>query len=131
LFYNETGRRQYLDLGWESSRLFVAPNSLDQRPIEAERQAWLADPSRRVRFRRDHDLDTGPVVLFVSRLDALRRVDLLLRAAHALGGRYPSLRVVLVGTGPAEPSLRALAGELGLSDRVKFVGACYDESELA
>lgn len=131
LFYNETGRRMYRDLGWDASRLFVALNSLDQTPIRSARAEWLADPDRLARFRREQRLDDGPVVLFASRLDGARRADLLLQAAQRLRHDHPRLQVVVIGTGPAEADLRAQAAALGLAEHVRFIGACYDERELA
>ncbi|MFN2433249.1 MAG: glycosyltransferase family 4 protein [Gemmatimonadota bacterium] len=58
-------------------------------------------------------------VLFVGRLVARKGVANLLRAA-ALPGR--SFRVEVVGFGPEERPLRALATELRLGDRVEFAG---------
>ena len=60
-----------------------------------------------------------PFVLSVGRLEAIKRVDLLLRAlAVSRGG----LRCVIAGTGPEETGLRALAKDLGVDRRVEFAG---------
>lgn len=131
LFYNETGAARYRAMGIPARRIFVAPNSIDQAPIQQARQAWLADPQRLAAFRREHHLEPGPVLLFVSRLDAQRRVDLLLQAARQLLPDYPSLQVVIIGSGPNEPELRSLAGSLGLTGNVQFRGAIYEEMKLA
>lgn len=61
----------------------------------------------------------GDYILSVGRLDKLKRVDSLLRAmAHTSAG----IRCKIVGTGPEETGLKALAGELGLEERVEFLG---------
>ncbi len=57
-------------------------------------------------------------ILFVGRLWKHKRVDLIVRALSLL----PRGELVVVGEGPEKPSLRGLARDLGLSDRVKFVG---------
>jgi glycosyltransferase involved in cell wall biosynthesis len=44
--------------------------------------------------------------------------------------RVPAVWLVLVGEGELEPSLRARAAELGLSDRVRFLGWRADAPEL-
>jgi glycosyltransferase involved in cell wall biosynthesis len=63
--------------------------------------------------------------LAVGRLQPLKRVDLLLRAAAQSGG----WSVRLAGVGPQEAELRGLADELGLGDRVEFLGE-LDTDEL-
>ena len=122
-----TGRR-----AWTPGRIFVALNALDQAPIQAARERWLADPERLERFRREHRLDAGPRVLFVSRLGPANRLDLLVDAAASLQGRHPGLQLLIVGNGNEERQrLEALAQERGFSDRVRFLGAVYGEDELA
>lgn len=67
-------------------------------------------------------------VFAVSRLHPLKRLDLLVKAmAHV---KSPDLRAVIAGTGEEEPSLKKLAGELGVSGRIDFVGRISDEQLL-
>ena len=61
-------------------------------------------------------------VLYVGRLLAHKRVDVLLRAARIMRRRSPGLRLVIVGDGPELPSLVALAETLGLANAVSFLG---------
>jgi len=61
-------------------------------------------------------------VLFVGRLYRRKRVDVLLRAAVALGGRIPGLEVRIVGNGPCAPMLHWLARELKLEQTVVWLG---------
>jgi glycosyltransferase involved in cell wall biosynthesis len=69
----------------------------------------------------------GGGVLFVGRLVRRKGVDGLIRAAAAARRPY---RVTIVGFGPEEAALRALAGELGVAARVEFTGR-VDDAELA
>src|SRR5215813_895614 len=65
----------------------------------------------------------GDYALSVGRLDSWKRADLVVRSlAHA--GRA---RLVLLGQGPEEDRLRALARELGVADRLTFVPSVDDE----
>lgn len=68
------------------------------------------------------------LVVVTARLVEKKGLDLLLRAAGALRGGVPSLRVEIIGDGPERASLEALAEQLGVSDVVSFRGALpYDE----
>ena len=132
LFYNQSAAQHHIDLGFPDDRVFVAPNSLDQAPIQAARERWLSDPDRLTAFRREHDLIDRPVILFVSRLDANNGLDLLLSAVDRLRSRHPRLAVVVVGKGESEQSrLTSLADKLGLDETVRFAGAIYEEDQLA
>jgi glycosyltransferase involved in cell wall biosynthesis len=59
-----------------------------------------------------------PVVLTLARLDAQKGLDHLL-AATAL---VPNATFIVAGDGPRRDQLEALARELGVADRVRFVG---------
>ena len=62
--------------------------------------------------------EKAPVVGAVARLVGQKRLDLLLRAV----ARLDAVRCVLAGDGPERDALTRLAGQLGISDRVHFVG---------
>lgn len=60
-------------------------------------------------------------VVFVGELRRLKGVDVLLRALALVSAKQP-VRAVIVGGGPDEANFRSLAGELGLAERVTFLG---------
>lgn len=62
----------------------------------------------------------GPRILTVGNLKAVKNHPLLLRAFAALP--RGDARLMLLGRGDEEAALRALAGELGIADRVIFAG---------
>jgi glycosyltransferase involved in cell wall biosynthesis len=70
---------------------------------------------------------SGDTVLWVGRLEEWKRPGLLVGALpHA-----PEARAVFVGRGPAAERLVALAAELGVADRVRFVPEVDDEELLS
>ena len=71
-------------------------------------------------------LGDAPVILTVARLVPHKGQDVGIRAVAALAREIPGLRYLLVGEGHDEPRLRALAGELGVTDRVIFAGPLGD-----
>jgi phosphatidyl-myo-inositol dimannoside synthase len=83
----------------------------------------------------------GQVILTVGRCVATERykgTDKLIRAIAQLGARLPRLHLVAVGGGDDLPRLRQIATELGISDRVHFLGdlsreelaACYAKADI-
>jgi glycosyltransferase involved in cell wall biosynthesis len=66
----------------------------------------------------------GDYVLVVSRLNVMKRVDLLVRA---MAQAQSDARCLVVGTGPEEETLRKLARKLGAADRVEFLGYVADD----
>jgi len=66
----------------------------------------------------------GDYVLSVGRLESVKRADLLIKAmAHV----DRPLSLVLAGDGTERQNLEALAGRLGVGDRVRFLGAVPDD----
>jgi glycosyltransferase involved in cell wall biosynthesis len=74
--------------------------------------------------------DTHMVIGTVGNFTAKKDQKVLLRAAAVLLPRLTSLRIVLVGTGPLEESLRQLAEHLGLTNHVLFAGSRGDVPEI-
>jgi glycosyltransferase involved in cell wall biosynthesis len=84
-----------------------------------DRQAYSPGPAGQ-RIRDRYGLRPGrPLILSVGRLSPEKRADVLLDAAARLTG---DAQVAIAGTGPDEGALRARAGRLGLSGRVRFLG---------
>jgi glycosyltransferase involved in cell wall biosynthesis len=69
-------------------------------------------------------------LLFVGRLVYAKGVDILLRAMRALVDQRPQTRLTIIGSGPEQEKLQALAVSLGLAEVVEFLGAKWGE-ELA
>lgn len=65
-----------------------------------------------------------PIVLFVGRLVYYKGLDILLKAMSGINAR-----LVIIGTGPLENNLKELALNLGILDRVCFLGR-IEETEL-
>ncbi|MCC7008725.1 MAG: glycosyltransferase family 4 protein [Acidobacteria bacterium] len=65
----------------------------------------------------------GSYLLSVGRLEAVKRVDLAVRAVAAVPG--VSLRIA--GTGTNRPELERLVEQLGVGDRVRFLGEVSDK----
>jgi len=112
--YSARGAEQYAALGYPADRIFVAPNATAPAPT----------------FRmpvRANGFDGHPVVLYVGRLQARKRLNDLIRACAALSGSLQP-KLVVVGDGPERKALESLAGQIYPS--TEFPGAKFG-AELA
>lgn len=107
-------------MGSEFRRSSVAPNCLDLTALPGSK----SPPAGRVGGRV-----AAPYLLHISRLHPENGLALMLEAMAQQGAA--ELRLVVIGSGPDEARLRALAERLALADRVEFVGAEYDEYRIA
>jgi len=64
----------------------------------------------------------APLLLSVGNLIPIKGHDLVIRALAALASEFPALALEIVGEGPEGPRLRALAKELQVANRVRFLG---------
>lgn len=110
-------RTLVVDDGVARERVAVVPNFVEDAAF-----ADLSDADRRA-VRDAWGFPSGsPVVGCVARLRPEKGQAVLLRAAARLIERFPTMVVALVGDGPEETRLRALATELGIAGRVCFAG---------
>lgn len=110
------------------TRLFALSKTVQERLMK-----WGGIPSE-VLYppppRRDYRTDSYDNVIFtVSRLHPLKRVSLLLKAMKHV--KSQSVRVVVAGTGEEDEALRQLAGELGVAERVQFLGRIDEQTLLS
>jgi glycosyltransferase involved in cell wall biosynthesis len=106
--YSQRGADEYAALGFPRGKIFVAYNSVSAPPSSIpERRPATVD-----RF----------TILFVGRLQARKRIDMLLRACARLGSNP---RLVIVGDGPERQSIESLAREIYPS--AEFVGARHGD----
>jgi colanic acid/amylovoran biosynthesis glycosyltransferase len=95
-------------LGCPASLLRRVPLSVDPNASEEPR------PER----------DPGRVrLLTVARLVEKKGIEHALRAVALVKDELPTLRYDVIGEGPLRPTLEALASTLGISERVRFLGA--------
>ena len=107
----------------------VSKRFVQSETIRARLQRWnhldaevLHPPAPPRNYRCD---GYGDYLFFASRLDPLKRADLVLRAMAAPAAQ--NVRCVIGGEGSLRPSLEALARELGLDSRATFVGRLDDD----
>ncbi|MBI0535981.1 glycosyltransferase family 1 protein [Roseomonas sp. KE2513] len=73
----------------------------------------------------------GPLLLTVARLEPRKGIDAVIGALPELAVRYPGLRYAVAGEGADRARLSALAREMGVEERVRFLGRVDDATRAA
>ncbi len=90
------------------------PTGLNMAEFEDFDSLWL---NSKYNIPQDHT-----VLLFVGRLGKEKNLDFLMRCFHRVLRKIPKVALVLVGSGPEEQGLRAMADNLGITRQVIFTG---------
>jgi len=95
-----------------AEKLAVVANGVDVK-------RWRPDAQMRAGVRRELGLDGAFLWLAAGRLDPVKNYPTLLRA---MANVPEPVRLMVAGAGPLESELRQMARDLGLEQRVRFLG---------
>jgi glycosyltransferase involved in cell wall biosynthesis len=104
-----------LKRGIPANKITVIPNAVD---LSQFRFTATADPE----LVQKYGLTRGSTLGFAGSFYAYEGLDILLRAMPLVMRAVPQARLLLLGGGPQEAGLRALAARLGLDRVVHFTG---------
>jgi len=93
----------------------IAPIAFPPRPLARQRLGLAAD---------------CVVAGFVGRLVDQKAPDVLIKALAGVARTAPRCRLIIVGAGPLEGELRALADRQGVADRILWLGECDGKAIL-
>jgi glycosyltransferase involved in cell wall biosynthesis len=128
MFYGHMAKTIAIHEGFDPTRIHVIYNSVDYEAQKCERARISHADLVVIRTQLFGDTET-PIAICTTRLNQVRRLDLLIEALAELKGRGRRVNLLLVGDGPERANLEAQAESLGVT--AKFYGACYDEGKLA
>lgn len=92
------------------------------------------DKQRVELFRRTHFTNVDiPIVVFIGRLNKIKRLDMLIQVQSLLKSKYNTafFNLLIIGDGEEKQNLETQTVTLGVGNTVKFLGAIYDEAENA
>lgn len=129
LCYTETGKKWLKAHGFAKMPVFATGNTIDQAPIKAAMSKW--DTQSIEAWKKEHGLSDKNLLLCCSVLRPKIRLDMAIRAlaSKPLADRNTVLAVI--GDGPAKEDCERLAEELGVTERVIWVGATRDQEVMA
>lgn len=119
-------RNQLISEGVSGERIVTIYNGLD---LERVRHTSEFNPTVLREFglpEGDHQL----VTIVANLRHPVKNHAMFLRAARTISQRVPSARFVVAGEGDLMSGLRSMAADLGLSEKVFFIGRCKSIGEL-
>jgi len=109
LAVSDVTRRELVELGVRASDVELAHNGLPPVPDFVAGTRW-----------------PDPTLVVLSRLVPHKQIDHVIRALPALAAEFPDVSLRIMGSGWWADSLQGLTEELGLQDRVTFLGHVTD-----
>ncbi|MEP0642276.1 glycosyltransferase [Parasphingorhabdus sp.] len=107
-------KQDMVELGMDGSKISVHYTGIDQDKFK---------PIDRSAAKQKLNID-GPLLITAGALIARKNQDLVIRALASI----PDAQLMLAGKGEEEQNYRALAKQLGIADRVRFLGSVpHDE----
>lgn len=105
------------------TKLYVVHNSLDYTT-----QSKIRRTLKHSTIYSDHFNNNYPTIIFIGRLTAVKKLEMIICAQKLLKEKGIDINVVIVGEGPQRESLVELVDKYCLKDMVWFFGASYDEN---
>ena len=114
-------------IGVPLAKLHVVPNGVDTSLFRVRSEEELLSVGASGTPLTTEQLNNSKLILFVGNLVPVKGPDVMLRAFAALRENEVQVaaerhRLLIIGSGPMKVSLEGLAKELGIADRVKFLG---------
>jgi PEP-CTERM/exosortase A-associated glycosyltransferase len=108
-------RSEIVGRGIPAAKVTVIPNAVN---IED----FSTDDTRDHALAQQLGIEGCQVLGFIGSFYAYEGLDVLLRALPRMLAKNPAIRLLLVGGGPQDAQLKALAAELGVTQQVIFTG---------
>lgn len=130
LLYGNHARKLMIDMGFDSSKLYVVYNSLD---YESQRKHRVNTTDKEISDMKVKLFaqPTLPVIIFSGRIIKSKGLGLLLKAISIARSKNALVNLLIVGDGPDRNNLADSVKQLDLDQNTSFYGECYSEKELA
>ena len=109
--------------GIDQQKTTVIPNAIDIA-------SFAFDPLVRERIRKELSIEGKTVIGHVGRFCYQKNQEFLLRIFNELQKNMPQAVLMLVGSGDDEAKIKQLADDMGIADKVLFLGVRKDVSNL-
>ena len=113
VFYSKDAKDSFVKSGIDETKLFVANNTFH---VDYNINLLSKDPT---------------YILFVGSFDTRKRNDILIKMFNRISDKIPSeIKLVLIGSGDEEQTLKLLVSDSNLSKRILFPGRINNTADL-
>lgn len=81
-------------------------------------------------YKPTNKKSSNPLIIYIGRLQMYKSVDILIQSAKKIFESVPHAEIVIAGSGEEKKKLENLVKNLGLSDKVTFVGRVSEEGKI-
>ncbi|MDX2175299.1 MAG: glycosyltransferase family 4 protein [Candidatus Sumerlaeia bacterium] len=114
---SEETRRRMVAAGYDAGRISVIPNGIDAVEVFPPSEGTRASVRELLAVP-----EGAPLVVQAGQLIERKSVAETLEGFARIAGRFPAAVLAFVGDGPLREALEARAAELGVAERVRFIG---------
>ena len=113
IFYSDYPKTKYIEMGINSNKLFVAPNTVEVLYSKAQPE------------KKD-------ILLFIGSLYRQKRVDLLINSYYKARLKNINIpKLIIIGDGEEMDNLKKLVTSYDIEEYISFVGQINDEKQLS
>jgi glycosyltransferase involved in cell wall biosynthesis len=113
-------------LGFPSDKIRVCWNGVDPAKYDPNK----VSSEEKLQLRRQYGInDDDHMIFFVGRLVTVKGIDNLIKAMPSIIEEFPNTKLVILGIGDMEWTLKSLVESLGIQDRVIFRTEFVSEEE--
>lgn len=123
--YGNYAKNLMIKEGFDEKKLHVIHNSLSY-----SKQLTVRQGLKETGIYSDHFKNENKNLMFVGRLDPVKKLDMILRAIKLSEEKGNNYNITYIGGGQEKQKLEEIAKEADLESRVWFYGPCYDEKIL-
>lgn len=105
-----------ISLGYNPEKIRAVPNGVDHEKYDPGREEFSEEKIRK--FREDIGVGDDPMILYVGRLTWVKGVESLVRAMPVILKEVPNAKLVILGVGGQEESIKDIVKSNGIQDNV-------------
>ncbi len=126
LVYSDYAIRLMEKEGIAKEKMLCIANSMD-----SDREKDFRSRLHPTTIYKDHFGNDNPVIIYCGRIQAIKRLDLLIDCARILKEKGIHVNIVFVGKDVDGVNIDRYAAGRGLSESIWMYGPCYDDERLA
>ena len=132
VFYDYNTAYAFTKSGFPENKVFIAPNAIDQSQIEEATIYWNNNKNELSNFQKQQNINPSQSIVYIGRIYPENKLDILIEALPSIKQRHPDIKLIMIGKGGEEETkLKKLAHNLAVSEQIIWVGALYEENEIA